>query len=96
MSALGQKRTYAVKKGHVRFTPNSDQQSGPPHKVMSASPPKADVGGANTDVRYGPIADIASLIRFPPSAPSRTEISTQVQAVRNPMAPMSIKLIAHK
>jgi hypothetical protein len=31
-----------------RFTPNSDQQSGPPHKVMSASPPKADVGGANT------------------------------------------------
>jgi len=48
MSALGQKRTYALQKAcplwvksghmhckrHVRFTPNSDRESGLPHKVI--------------------------------------------------------------
>ena len=29
----------------VRFTPNSDRESGFPHKVMSALPPKADIDG---------------------------------------------------
>ena len=58
MSALGQKRTYAVQQPmsallsiadmcgaptHVRFTPNSDRESGPPQTVMSALPPKADI-----------------------------------------------------
>jgi hypothetical protein len=28
---------------------------------MSALPPKADMCGAITDIRYGPIADIANL-----------------------------------
>jgi hypothetical protein len=46
-------------KGHVRFAPNSDRESGFPHKVMSALPPKADMCGAASDVRFGPIADIA-------------------------------------
>jgi len=45
-------------KGHVRFAPNSDRESGFPHKVMSALPPKADMCGAASDVRFGPIADI--------------------------------------
>jgi hypothetical protein len=45
MSALGQKRTFAVQ------------------KVMSALPPKADMCGANTDVRFGPKADIRSAKR---------------------------------
>jgi hypothetical protein len=40
MSALGQKRTYAVQNG------------------MSALPPKADMCGAASDVRYGPKVDI--------------------------------------
>ena len=31
-------------------------------RLMSALPPKADMCGATRDVRYGPIADIASLI----------------------------------
>ena len=48
-------------KRHVRFTPNSDRESGHQQKVMSALPPKADMCGANTDVRYGPKADIAPL-----------------------------------
>jgi hypothetical protein len=45
-------------KGHVRFAPNSDRESGFPQSVMSALPPKADVRGAKCNVRYGPIADI--------------------------------------
>ena len=35
---------------HVRFTPNSDRESGHPQEVMSALPPKADMCTANTDV----------------------------------------------
>ena len=31
---------------HVRFTPDSDRDSGLPQKVMSALPPKADMCGA--------------------------------------------------
>src|SRR5262249_39766348 len=50
---------------HVRFTPNSDRESGLPAKVMSALPPKADICGAQADVCFGPIADIASTIRKP-------------------------------
>ena len=42
----------------VRFTPNSDRESGFPRKVMSALPSKADVCGANRHVCFGPIADI--------------------------------------
>src|SRR5262245_55217448 len=37
-------------KGHVRFVPNSDRESGFPQTVMSALPPKADMCGATTDV----------------------------------------------
>jgi hypothetical protein len=58
MSALGQKQTYAPQ---VRFTPDNDRESGFPQKVMSALPPKADMCGATSDVRYGPIADIRSV-----------------------------------
>jgi len=43
----------------VRFTPNSDRESGFPHKVMSALPPKADMYSALAYVCFGPIADIA-------------------------------------
>jgi len=50
MSALGQKRTYAPQKIHVRFAPNSDRESGLPQTVMSALPTR--------DVRFGPKADI--------------------------------------
>jgi len=45
-------------KPHVRFTPNSDRESGFPHKVMSALPPKADMCSAAWDVGFGPKADI--------------------------------------
>jgi hypothetical protein len=42
-----------------RFTPNSDRESGLQQTIMSALPPKADMCGANRDVRFGPKADIA-------------------------------------
>jgi hypothetical protein len=34
-----------------------------PQQVMSALPPKADMCGANSDVRYGPKADILALMK---------------------------------
>jgi hypothetical protein len=45
-------------KRHVRFASNRDRESEFPHKVMSALPPKADMCGAASDVRYWPKADI--------------------------------------
>ena len=50
--------------GDVRFPPNSDRESGPPEKVMSALLPKADVCGATADVCFGPIADIGHDFHF--------------------------------
>ena len=58
MSALGHKQTFRSARGNVRFTPNSDRESGHQQRVMSALPPKADMCGAARDVRFGPIADI--------------------------------------
>ena len=50
MSALGQKQTYAVQQRHVRFTPDSDRESGHVPIVMSALPPKADVCASTAHV----------------------------------------------
>jgi hypothetical protein len=74
MSALGQKQTFAGK-SDVRFAPNSDRNSGFPHKVMSALPPKADMCSAARDVCFGPIADICSArvrVRFTPESGQST------------------------
>src|SRR5262249_2735523 len=61
---------------HVRFTPNSDRESGHPQKVMSALPLKADMGSAATHVCFGPIADMGhhSMMR---SARNRTKGGTE-------------------
>ena len=58
---FGSKADICGATSHVRFTPNSDRESGPPQKVMSALPPKADMRGATSDVRFGAIADIRVL-----------------------------------
>src|SRR5262245_31047535 len=42
----------------VRFTPNSDRESGHRQAVMSALPPKADMCSALAHVCFGPIADM--------------------------------------
>src|SRR5262249_5915855 len=48
---LGSKADMCVAKSDVRFTPNSDHESGHPQKVMSALPPRADMCGATAHVR---------------------------------------------
>jgi len=47
---FGSKADVCVAKPYVRFTPNSDRKSGPSAKVMSTSPPKADLCAATGDV----------------------------------------------
>src|SRR5262245_500697 len=42
----------------VRFTPESDRESGHPQTVMSALPPQADMCRAHDHDCYGPKADI--------------------------------------
>jgi hypothetical protein len=43
--------------GHVRFTPNSDRESGFPQQAMSALPPKADISWCQSNARFVPIAE---------------------------------------
>jgi hypothetical protein len=62
---FGSKADICSAPTHVRFAPNSDRESGLPHKVMSALPPKADMCGAKANVRYGPKADIHMRAKFP-------------------------------
>jgi len=50
-----------VANSDVRFTPISDCESGFPHKVMSALPPKADMCDAKPNVCFGPKADIREM-----------------------------------
>ena len=57
---FGSKADICSAKGHVRFTPDNDRESGFPHKVMSALPPKADMCSALARVCFGPIADSCS------------------------------------
>jgi hypothetical protein len=54
---------------HVRFAPDSDRESGPPHTVMSALPLKADVCDANRHVCFGSEADICAAISDVPLHP---------------------------
>jgi hypothetical protein len=48
---FGSEADMCAAKGHVRFAPNSDRESGFPQTVMSALPPKADIRAAKTNVR---------------------------------------------
>src|SRR5262245_35953975 len=59
MSALG-KADVCTAPAHVRFTPNSDRESGLRQTVMSALPPKADMCSALAQVCFEPKADISS------------------------------------
>src|SRR5262245_19361115 len=54
MSALGHEQTYALQQAMSA----SNRESGLPQTVMSALPPKADMCGANRNVRLGPKADM--------------------------------------
>jgi len=58
---FGSKADICSAKRYVRFTPNSDRDSGLPAKLMSDLPLKADMCPALGHVRFGPIGDIGSL-----------------------------------
>jgi hypothetical protein len=62
----------AALKEHVRFTPNSDHNSGLAQNAMAALGLKADIGGALADVRFGPRADIPIFISITSTAIERT------------------------
>jgi hypothetical protein len=47
---FGSAADMCAAKSHVRFTPNSDRESGPSQKAMSALHPKADMCSALADV----------------------------------------------
>src|SRR5262249_32792104 len=76
---FGSKADICAATSHVRFTPNSDRESGLGQTVMSALPPKADMCGATRDVRFGPIADIRGIVilvtflRGSPQQPSQSQ-----------------------
>src|SRR5262249_8830565 len=55
---FGSKADMCGAQAHVRFTPNSDRESGHPRAVMSALPPKADMCGALAHVGFGPKVDM--------------------------------------
>jgi hypothetical protein len=55
---FGSKADMCAAKRHVRFTPDSDHESGHVPLVISALPPKADMCGALAHVCFGPEADI--------------------------------------
>ena len=55
---FGSKADICVAKSDVRFTPNSDRESGLRQTVTSALPPIADMCGAVAHVGFGPEADI--------------------------------------
>src|SRR5262249_27513677 len=63
---FGSKADMCSATRHVRFTPNSDRESGLPQTVMSALHPKADMCSANANVCFGPKADsrIAAKLNF--------------------------------
>jgi hypothetical protein len=54
---FGSKADMRSAQTHVRFTPNSDRESGHRQTVMSALPPTADMCGAVVHACFGPKAD---------------------------------------
>jgi hypothetical protein len=78
-------------KGHVRFTPDNDRESGFSETVMSALPPKADMCGAARDVRFGSKADMCSAkghVRFAPNSDRESGFPQTVMSALPPKADM--------
>src|SRR5215510_11977068 len=61
---FGSKADMCSANEHVRFTPNSDRESGHRQTVRSALPPKADMCSAQAHVCFGPKADMAHLFNY--------------------------------
>jgi hypothetical protein len=68
---FGSKADMCSAKRHVRFTPNSDRESGHVPLVISALPPEADICSALAYVCFGPIAHSSGLCEQAHSAWTR-------------------------
>jgi hypothetical protein len=91
---FGSKADICAAKSNVRFTPNSDRKSGFQSRVMSASPPRADMCSATRDVRFGPKADIHRRewhVRFIRSPRRRGRAGWAALQCQNSAAPPSDK-----
>jgi hypothetical protein len=80
MSALGQKQTYAVQHGMSALLPIATVKADSRKLVMSAFLPKADMCSATGDVRFGPIADIESIVTVQETAPEARGKITLISA----------------
>jgi hypothetical protein len=67
-------------KSDVRFTPNSDRESGLAAKLMSALAPKADMCGATAHVRYGDIVPGVSQYEVEPPLIARRSRGNAAQS----------------
>src|SRR5262249_17714882 len=72
---FGSKADMCVAKSDVRFTPNSDRESGIPANVTSALPPKADMCSALVHVCFGPKADIGTIAGVQVKAATRGKVT---------------------
>jgi hypothetical protein len=79
---FGSKADICAATSHVRFTPNSDHESGRSQNIMSALPPKADMCGATRDVRFGPKADIGGPLPEPLGHDGPLRVSLPVRSLR--------------
>jgi hypothetical protein len=68
---FGSKADIRAAKSDVRFTPESDRESGFPRKVMSALSPKADMCSALAHVCFGPKAESVAISAVPGAAQLR-------------------------
>jgi len=84
---FGSKADICSASTHFALRPIATAKSGFPQKVMSASPPKADMCGATRDVRFGPKADITALVKK--WMWRRAVYSARWQVVSHPQLPQS-------
>src|SRR5262245_38975110 len=83
MSALGQKQTYALQQAMSALHPIATAKAKFRKRPCLLYPPKADMCGANPNVRFGPIADInrrcVSTVAM--ASPASARLSTPLYAV---------------
>ena len=84
---FGSKADICGAKRDVRFTPNSDRESGLRQTTMSALPPIADMCGANSNVCFGPKADSCSAAKRIAIRSPRRRGQVQLLAVLLPPSP---------
>jgi hypothetical protein len=91
MSALGQKRTFAVHQPMSALHPIATAKADMPQMVMSALAPKADMCSATSDVRFGSKADMCNAlahVRFTPNSDRKSGLRQTLMSALPPKADM--------